>query len=102
MNMAKTSPTDNVEWEVLNPLAEYETPVFALSPRLTDLNGKTVGLYWNGKSNGNVLLEEVGKLLEERFKDIKIIKFWLHISVGADNQKRMAEQCDAVIAAQGD
>jgi len=102
MNTTKAKQDDNVEWEVLNPLAEYETPVFAPSPRLTDLNGKTVGLYWNGKSNGNVLLEEIGKLLEERFKNIKIIKYWLHISVGADNQKRMAEQCDAVISAQGD
>lgn len=98
----KQIQNDNIEWEVLNPLAEYETAVFTLSPRLTDLNGKTVGLFWNGKPNGNVLLEAVGKLLEERFKNIKLIKFWLHISVGSDNQKRIAEQCDAVISAQGD
>jgi hypothetical protein len=98
----KQTQNDNLEWEVLNPLAEYERAVFALSPRLADLNGKTVGLFWNGKPNGNVLLEAIGKLLEERFKNIKLIKFWLHISVGPENQKQMAEQCDAVIAAQGD
>jgi len=92
----------NIEWEVWNPLAEYETPVLAPSPRLADLKGKTVGLFWNGKPNGDIFLEAIGKLLEERFNDIRLIKFWLYISVGPENRKRMAEQCDAVIAAQGD
>jgi hypothetical protein len=99
---ARQIENDNIEWEVWNPVAEYETAVLAQSPRLTDLNGKTVGLFWNGKPNGDIFLEAIGKLLEGRFKDIKLIKFWLYISVGPENQKRMAEQCDAVIAAQGD
>jgi hypothetical protein len=29
-----TPEKDNVEWEVLNPMAEYETPILTLSPRL--------------------------------------------------------------------
>jgi hypothetical protein len=99
---ARQIENDNIEWEVWNPLAEYETAVLVQSPRLTDLNGKTVGLFWNGKPNGDIFLEAIGKLLEDRFKDIKLIRFWLYISVGPENQKRMAEQCDAVIAAQGD
>ena len=92
----------SVEWEVLNPMAEYETPILALSPRLANLNEKMVGLFWNGKPNGDLLLEAVGKLLEKRFKNLKTIKFNLSISVGPENRRQMAEQCDAVIAAVGD
>jgi hypothetical protein len=99
---ARQIENGNTEWDVWNPLTEYETAMLTQSPRLTDLNGKTVGLFWNGKPNGDVLLEAIGKLLEDRFKDVKLIKFWLYISAGPENQKRMAEQCDAVIAAQGD
>ena len=97
-----TAEKGNVEWEVLNPVAEYETPILALSPRLADLDEKKVGLFWNGKPNGDLLLEAIGKLLERRFKNIKTIRFNLSISVGPENRRRMAEQCDAVIAAIGD
>ncbi len=97
-----TAEKGNVEWEVLNPVAEYETLMLALSPRLADLDEKKVGLFWNGKPNGDLLLEAIARLLERRFKHIKTIKFNLSISVGPENRRQMAEQCDAVIAAIGD
>ncbi len=97
-----TAERGHVEWEVLNPVAEYETPILALSPRLTDLNEKTIGLFWNGKPNGDLLLEAIARLLERRFKHIKTIRFNLSISVGPEKRRQMAEQCDAVIAAIGD
>lgn len=97
-----TARKGSVEWEVLNPVAEYETPILALSPRLEDLNEKRVGLFWNGKPNGDLLLEAIGKLLERRFKNMKTTRYDLSVSVGPENRRRMAEQCDAVIAAIGD
>ncbi len=96
------SEKGNVEWEVLNPVAEYETPILALSPRLVDLDEKKVGLFWNGKPNGDLLLEAIARQLERRFKHIKTIRFNLSISVGPEKRKQMAGQCDAVIAAIGD
>jgi hypothetical protein len=97
-----TAEKGTVEWEALNPMAEYETPILALSPKLANLNEKTVGLFWNGKPNGDLLLKAIGKLLEQRFKNIRTIKFNLSVSVGPESRKQMAEQCDAVIAAIGD
>ncbi len=97
-----TAEKNDVEWEVLNPLAEYETPILALSQRLADLDEKKVGLFWNGKPNGDLLLEAIAKQLERRFKHMKRIKYDLSISVGPEKRRQMAEQCDAVVAAIGD
>jgi len=41
---------NTVELELLNPRGEIEAkPTFAPRPRVTDLAGKKVGLYWNSK-----------------------------------------------------
>jgi len=97
-----TKPDDYIEWEVFNPEAEYDKPVLKLAPRLTDLNNKKIGLFWNGKPNGDKLLDAVGQLLQQQFDNLELIKFNLMISVGAENVKLMAEECDGVVAAIGD
>jgi len=38
------------ELVVLNPVADTKTEKFELASRLTDLSGKTIGLFWNAKS----------------------------------------------------
>jgi hypothetical protein len=96
MNTGKIQ-NNEVEWEVLNPIAEYEELVSPLAPRLTDLNGKTVGLCWNGKPNSDVMLKAVGKALEERVRNIKLMIFQR-----SENQEGMVKQCDAVISGVGD
>ncbi len=88
-----------VEWEVLNPEAEYEKLVGLLAPRLTELNNKKIGLFWNGKPSGDILLDELGNLLQERFKDVELIKFNFWVGIGAENVRRMADTCDAVVSA---
>ncbi|GAG61421.1 unnamed protein product, partial [marine sediment metagenome] len=47
-----------VEMGVLNPVADTKTEKFELASRLTDLSGKTIGLFWNAKSGGDILLEQ--------------------------------------------
>ena len=97
-----TKPDEYIELEVFNPEAEYDKPVLRLAPRLTDLNNKKIGLFWNGKPNGDKLLDAVGQLLQQQFDNLEVIKFNLMISVGAENVKLMAEECDGVVAAIGD
>ncbi len=60
--------------EVLNPVAPLQGDVHALTlaPRPSSLAGKTVGLVWNGKANGDVALRRAGELLQQRFPDIKL------------------------------
>lgn len=47
-----------------------------MAPRISALEGKTVGLKWNVKPNGNLFLNRVAELLKEKIKDVKIIKFY--------------------------
>jgi len=91
-----------IQWEVLNPVAMSESALHTGAPRLPDLNRRKIGLFWNGKPDGNVLLDAISKLLRQRFNDIDLIKFNLRISVGPENIKLMAEICDGIIAAIGD
>jgi hypothetical protein len=51
-NVLEVAPAEanSVTLEVLNPRAEFEPPPnLAIVPRVTDLAGKKIGLYWNGK-----------------------------------------------------
>ena len=92
----------NVEWEVLNPEAEYEVSVQKIAPRISNFHRGKIGLFWNSKPNGDVLLNAIGKLLKQRFKTIELVNYNLCIGVGPANIKQMAENCDGIISAMGD
>jgi hypothetical protein len=98
----ETKSQDLIQWEVLNPVAITENALHMGAPRLPDLNRRKIGLFWNGKPDGNVLLDAISKLLRQQFNDIDLINFNLRISVGTENIKLMAESCDGIIAAIGD
>jgi len=80
------------------------------APRINSFVGKRIGLLWNGKPNGNFYLDRVAQLLEQRYKDIDIIKFWevdpeqtAHPDQKSDAAlDGIAKKSDVVIAAQGD
>jgi hypothetical protein len=81
-----------------------------ISPRVDTLDGRRVGLLWNGKPNGDVFLNRVSELLEKNYKSIEIIKFWEVDPEGtAFSNKysdeildRIANSADIVIASQAD
>jgi hypothetical protein len=99
---AKVLQTGRVQWQLLNPEAEYETLAQGTAARLGDLRGKTIGLFWNGKPDGDVLLDAIGKLFRERLKRVEIIRFNMSVCVGPDNVKKMVEKCDGIVAAVAD
>jgi len=92
----------DIEWEVFNPEAEYEILGGRGADRLKDLKNRKIGLLWNGKPNGNVLLEAVGNLLKQQFDKLELINFNRSIGIGQKERERIARSCDAVIAAVAD
>lgn len=64
------------EWEVVNPAGVKKVTPMELAPRLASLEGKTVGLKWNQKPNGNIFLDRIAELLKEKVPGVKIIKFY--------------------------
>jgi ABC-type Fe3+-hydroxamate transport system substrate-binding protein len=84
-----------------------------LNPHPASLEGKTLVLRWNGKPNGDKLLNSVGDLLTQQVKDVKIIKLWEQdpetavSSESAEKSVQFAEKVaalspDLVIASQAD
>ena len=94
---------------LLSPVADVQVEQFELTKRVPDLNGKTIGLFWNGKPNGDTFLDEVGNELKARFTLSRIVKLWevrpetrTQYGNSMDNLKSMAQNADLIIGASGD
>jgi hypothetical protein len=64
------------DWELLVPEGTAIKEPLKLASRITTLDGKTIGLRWNGKPNGEILLDKVAQLLKEKVPTLKIIKLY--------------------------
>jgi hypothetical protein len=66
--------------ELINPEGTIVLPargkIEADSCRPVALEGKTVALLWNAKTNGDLFLSRIGELLAEQVKDVEVIKLW--------------------------
>jgi hypothetical protein len=57
-----------VKLELLNPRGVIEVkPILALTPRVTNLAGKRVGLYWNSKPGMDNFFTVFDELLRKRY-----------------------------------
>ena len=101
------------QWELVNPEGVVRLVPMKLAPRITTLEGKTVVLRWNGKPNGNIMLDRIAELLLEKVKDVQVVKAYdlipeiSQISHGVEKsreyvKKLMTLKPDIVIASQAD
>ena len=100
----------NNQHEVLSPWAEVDPiPLRGISSRLTDLTGKTVGLFAiNYKIASQPVLTVVEQKLRERFPSVKFSWFLFDLNLDileAKDKSRFEEWVkgvDAAVAAVGD
>jgi ABC-type Fe3+-hydroxamate transport system substrate-binding protein len=110
-----TAPEGKLQWQLINPEGVVMVEPLKLAPRIAILEGKTVVLYWNGKSNGDNFLNQVAKLLVRNVKGVKVVKAYEVAPETADMDRRgtpsiSAQQAktiaafkpDIVISSQGD
>ena len=97
------------EWSLLSPVADVEIRQLERAGRNADLNGKTIGLFWNGKPNADLFLDEVAEELRARFEGLKIVRMWevkpetrTALGNSVENLKFMAQNADLIIGASGD
>jgi hypothetical protein len=64
-----------VKLQVFNPRANTSVAPVSLAPRLSMLEDKTIGLYWNMKAGGDVALEHTAQLLGQRFPGVKFKQY---------------------------
>ena len=99
-----------VTMRVLNPRAEIEVrtdvPQVSASPRLGNLDAKKIGILFNGKSGGEMLLPYVKEAIKNRVTDVEfrqwLVPFAEIPSVKLPVIKEVAEYSDGVIALMGD
>jgi hypothetical protein len=102
-----------IRWQLVNPEGVVATKEFRVNPHPETLEGKTVMLRWNGKHNGDVLLNRVAEYLTENVQDVQTFKNWEvapETATTTENQKTSQEfarklasfKPDIVIASQGD
>ena len=94
--------------EVFSPVAsKYTGLTVRPAPRLDTLNGKTIGLYWNQKSGGDVVLSRVSDLIRQRvpkgqFKNYTGSIGWGRTVASEEDIDRSAEECEGVIGTTAD
>lgn len=96
-------------WLLMNPVSEAPGTRVGTAARLAGLDGRTVGLFWNGKPGGDVLLNEAGRRLAERFRGLRLVRFWetqpetrTFLGNPVASLERMARGADLVIAGAAD
>ena len=100
--------------EVVSPLGEEMTTQKAIAPRVTQLDGKTIGEVWNGVFKGNHTFPAVRESLKRRYPGLRIIPYTefptFHGNDTPSNQIKLARQiaalakekgCDALISGNG-
>ena len=94
---------EKVTLEVLNPRGKiHEVQASSPSPRLRDLNGKTIGLYSNSKPGMDNFYTVFEELLTERYPTIKIVKFKGAFLIRDEDAESLAKQADAFVYGVGD
>ena len=91
--------------EILVPVGETKTEEMEMAERPLDLHGKVLGLLWNHKPNGDLLLRDVGKALQREFSLMEIfMKEKLSGASAAPTEmlEEIAAKCDLALLAIGD
>jgi hypothetical protein len=101
------------QYQVLSPWADADPiPAYGISPRLNDLAGKKIGLFYNVKRASQPMLTVVARKLKERFPTCEVHWYANQLPPGkgvselegADRTKfeDWARGVDAVVGAVGD
>jgi hypothetical protein len=100
---ANPRKSGKVEFQVLNPRGKIEAiPVSSPQPRVTDLNGKTVGLYSNSKPGMDNLYTVFEELLKQKYPDIKVKNMAGAFLIRDEDADALAKEIDAFIYGVGD
>lgn len=60
---------------VLDPTGRASSRNYTVAARLCDLNGSSLGILWNGKPNGDILLDRIQEALANSF-DLPATRLW--------------------------
>jgi hypothetical protein len=88
---------------VFNPRGEREAvPARGVSPRVAKLEGKRIGLYWNGKPDGDYFWDTIEELLKKKFPTARVLRYNGPGDLGETLAAKMAKEVDTFLYGVGD
>lgn len=89
--------------KVLNPRGERESFVMrGISPRLSTLEGKKIGIYWNGKPDGDYFWDTIEGLLKTKFPTSTVVRYNGPGDLGEGFAAQIAKEVDTFFYGVGD
>ncbi|MFQ5846224.1 MAG: hypothetical protein ACE5IQ_00965 [Candidatus Methylomirabilales bacterium] len=89
---------------LLEPVAEQETEVYPLAPRVRELSGRRIGFLDNSKERADEILAVIEELLSERFVYAAVVrrrKDTYTKNASPELIEELAERCELVVTAVG-
>lgn len=93
--------------EFLNPVASIAKRSATAAARPKSIDGKTIGLFWNAKSGGNIGLRAAAESLKEKYPTLQFKEY--QGSVGSTTRymtpkdvAQISAECDLVIGSTAD
>ena len=100
---ASQKQSGSVTLEVMNPRSNLEPPpVFPLTPRVKELAGKKVGIYWLGKAGGDNFFDAFEKVLKEKYPTVTVVRYKGSLDIGDQMAKQVAAEVDTLVYGVGD
>ncbi len=90
---------------LLHPAAEDVAHKLSLAPRLSDLQGITIGLIDNHKRNADVFLAELGRVFQEGYGVSKVVSYKKasqSMPTPDEVLDSLTQECDAIVHAVAD
>ena len=91
---------------VFDPTSKKKAKGLNMAKRPVTLEGKVIGVVWNGKPGGDVLLNRFAELLKDRFRLTQILRLDHRAdtfsNIPEDRMKELIEKCASVIVGVGD
>ncbi|MBI2906685.1 MAG: hypothetical protein HYX92_03395 [Chloroflexi bacterium] len=86
-------------YDVLSPLGEPTLKEIGVTPRLSNLSGKTVCEVWNGSFEGYDTFPMIRELLHKRYPGVSVIPYTeFPIQHHRDNTSQQLDRVDATVA----
>jgi hypothetical protein len=103
------SAGSNNKFEVLSPWAEADPiPLKGISPRVDNLEGKTIGLFVNNKRAASPIQDVVEQKMKERYPSLNFSRYYFSMNLEvsntdeADEYRKWIDSIDTMISAVGD
>ncbi len=88
---------------VLNPRGEIiPPPLIAPSARISDLAGKKIAVYWNGKEGGDNFWSNIETLIKLRLPNTNVLRYNGPFDLGDAQAAKIARETDAFLYGVGD